>query len=111
MTNIEALQSVIGINYPFDANMFTKALIDASILPGCLTLVASDDYGALNVKTIDLAVAGLIMNVVASPDIAEGGLKLTQADRATLLQLRTTILNKYSLSESTGFIKDASNVW
>lgn len=104
MTNLQALQSSIGINYPFDANMYSKALIDQG-------LNEADPYTIQNVRGIDLAFAGLIQTVLVSPDIAEGGYKITQADRNALEALRISILNKYGLAPSTGFVTDASNKW
>lgn len=111
ITNIEALQSVIGINYPFNDNMYSKAFIDASILPGCLNLNPTDEYVSANAKTVDLCVAGLILTVILSPDIKEGGYSVTQADRQALLTLRSQLLAKYGISSGTGFVNDASNVW
>jgi uncharacterized protein DUF6706 len=104
MTNLQALQSIIGVNYPFDANMYSKALIDQG-------LTEDGTYSIDNVKAIDLAFAGLIQTVLVSPDIAEGGYKITQADRNTLEALRISILNKYGLAPSTGFVTDKSNLW
>lgn len=111
MTNLQALQSVIGGNYPFDANMYTKALIDASAIPGCLNLDPADDYSATNIKTVDLAIAGLIFTVILSPDIAEGGYKVSQSDKNALTTLRNQLLSKYGLTPVTGSISNASNVW
>lgn len=104
MTNLEALKSIIGGNYPFDNNMYSKALIDQGISE-------TDTYSILNIKPIDLAYAGLIQTLIVSPDIGEGSYKLTVADRADLIKIRTAILNKYGLSESTGFVKDRSDIW
>lgn len=104
MTNLEALQSIIGGNYPFDQNMYTKALIDQGIL-------GTDTYSVNNVKAVDLACAGLIQVIIVSPDISEGSYKITVADRNALQKLRTSLLNKYGLAESTGFIYDGSNSW
>lgn len=111
MTNLQALQSVIGVNYPYDANMYSKALIDASAIPGCLTLAEGDEYVAANAKTIDLCVAGLVLTIISSPDVQEGGYKVTVADRQALLTLRNTLLAKYGISYGTAFINDASSVW
>lgn len=104
MTNLEALQSIIGINYPFDPNMYQKALIDANLDP---TLT----YISANGQAIDLCVVGLILTIIASPDVKEGGYTITVADRQALLTLRATLLAKYGISSGTGFIKDASNIW
>lgn len=104
MTNLTALQSVIGGNYPFDANMYEKALIDKNIN-------SADQYTATNEKPIDLCVVGLIPTLIAACDIKEGGYSVTVADRAALLSLRSLLLVKYGLSDNSAFVKDASNVW
>ena len=105
MTNLEALQSIIGINYPLDANVFSKALIDQG-------LTESDTYSGGNVKSIDLAYAGVLQTIIVSPDIKEGGYSVTQADRNALIKLRSSILAKYGIPDgSVGTITDKSYVW
>lgn len=110
MTNLEALQSVIGINYPFDANMYEKAFIDASLYPGCVLLDMTMDYGPSSVKTTDLAIAELIKTILLAPDIEEGALKLTGAQKTALLSLRTSILGKYGIN-ATGAVITSQRVW
>lgn len=104
MTQLEALRSVIGVNYPFDDNMYDKALIDQG-------LVGTDDYAAGNAKSIDLAVVGLIPTLIAACDIKEGGYSVTVADRTALLKLRSLLLAKYGLSDNSATVTDASNMW
>lgn len=112
MTNLEALQSIIG-NYQFPDNTYIKALIDVSVMPNCLTLDPAQPYVAANIMTVDIAVAGLIKIVIINPDIKEGGYELSTADRAILMELRKDLLLKYGLTDELGYstIKNASFLW
>lgn len=104
MTNLKALQSTIGSNYPFADETYLKALIDANINP-------TADYSSTNTKVIDLCVAGLIPTLILAVDLKEGGYSVTVGDRAALLALRKSILNKYGIPDGSATINDASNLW
>lgn len=105
MTNLEALQATIGSNYPLDPNLYTKALIDQNIIPG-------DEYIALNARGIDLAFAGVLLTVITSVDIKEGGYSVTNADRASLIKVLNGIYAKYGLPLfGTPTMNNASNKW
>lgn len=104
MTNLQALQSVIGVNYPFDTNMYLKALIDVNIDP-------AENYTGSNGKAIDLCVAGLIPTLIMACDIKEGGYSVTVADRNALNTLRKNLLAKYGISDGSAVIRDGSNLW
>lgn len=90
MTNLEALQSVIGSNYPFDENIYQKALVDQDINP-------DDSYSSENKKGIDLAFAGILLSVIVSVDIQEGGYKVTNADRNALIKILNSIYQRWDL--------------
>lgn len=106
MTNLEALQSVIGGNYPFDENAYQKNLLDNG-------LNASDAYSSANIKAIDICFAGMLLTVITSVDIKEGGYSVTNADRDALIKVMNGIYTKYGLPIFVGAAKlnDASNKW
>ncbi len=104
MTNLEALQGIVGNNYPFNPNAFDKNLIDQG-------LNRSDIYTVANMKAVDLAAVGLINTLITSVDVSEGGYKITVGDRADLLKLRSSLLAKYGISDGSATINDASDRW
>lgn len=106
MTNLEALQSIIGVNYPFDTLTYQKALIDQG-------LNDSDSYSVANAKGIDLAFAGVLLTVITSVDIKEGGYAVTNADRDALIKILNAIYNKWGLPPLVGapILRNASNKW
>lgn len=106
MTNLQALQSIAGINYPLDANIYLKALIDNSI-------DGTGMYVAENEKGIDLCFAGILKSQIVSVDIKEGGYQVTNADRNAMLTVLNGIYQKYGLPLfSLGpKIRNASNLW
>lgn len=104
MTNLQALQSIIGFNSNLPALLFEKALIDAG-------LSEMDIYSADNEMKIDICAAGLILVIVTAPDIKEGGYELTAGDRKDLLEVRGLLLGKYGLNTGTAQINNVSNRW
>lgn len=104
ITNLQALQQKIGLNYQLDDNFFQVGLIDAGIDP-------DGNYTSDNTRAVDLCAADLILNLVTGTDIKEGGYTLTQGDRAALHKTRSLILHKYGLSDNTNTLTDRSNGW
>jgi hypothetical protein len=106
MTNLEALQSIVGVNYPFGINTYNKALIDQGLNP-------SDDYSLSNSKSIDLAFAGVLITVITSVDIKEGGYQVTNADRDALIKVLNGIYNKYGMPPftATPVLQAVYNKW
>ncbi|MEO7016278.1 MAG: DUF6706 family protein [Leifsonia sp.] len=106
MTNLEALQSIVVNNYPFDQNLFAKALIDNGI-------DATATYVADNQKPIDLCFAGILITAITNVDISEGGYKVTNADRQSMIAVINGIYAKYGLPLFTAgaVFQNGSNKW
>lgn len=106
MTNLEALQSIAGINYPMDANIYLKALIDNKI-------ISTEDYVLENERSIDLCFAGILKTQITAVDIKEGGYQVTNADRNAMIEILNGIYAKYGLPLFTvgSKINNASNLW
>lgn len=90
MTNLDALNSVIGGNYPLDPNVFEKGLEDNG-------LSAADTYSGTSLKSIDYAAMDIILSLLLQPDIEEGGYKVSQSDKNALITVRNTLRTKYGL--------------
>ncbi|MBF9252482.1 hypothetical protein I2I11_04180 [Pontibacter sp. 172403-2] len=95
MTNLEAVKSTVGANYPLDASVYIKAMIDAGIAPEGV-------YSKENAKAVDVCAAALILVLLASPDLREGSYQVTLADRTNLMNVRKALLSKYGLQTGTG---------
>jgi len=95
MTNLEAVKGTVGLNYPLDANTYQKAMIDAGIVPDAA-------YSKEQEKAVDVCAASLILTLLTSPDLREGGYQVSLTDRATLLNVRKAILSKYGLPSGNG---------
>ena len=98
MTYKEALRSVV--NYPLTDSSLEKALLDAG-------LVATDTYTQSDQKAIDLVAAELLLVVCTSPDISQGGYRVSIGDRGLLMNARNKLLAKWGKG---GGIR-AGNYW
>lgn len=84
-TNWEAAKSSIGANYPFDDEAYKVGLTqvgldpDAEFAPG---------------KGFDLGIAQLILLLITSADIKEGGYAVS-LDRDALFRVRQSLLDKW----------------
>ncbi len=96
MTNLEALNGVIGGNYPFDTNIFEKALGDQK-----LDKDAEYDFSDSSQKAVDYATMNVILTVVLRPSIDEGGYKVSDTDKQSLLDVRNSLRTKYGLPVDT----------
>jgi len=95
MTNLEAVKGTVGLNYPLDASVYSKAMIDAAIEPEGV-------YSKENAKAVDVCAASLILTLLTSPDLREGGYQVTLADRTVLLNVRKALLSKHGIATGTG---------
>lgn len=100
MTNLEALK--FKINYPLQEGSFSLALIEADIDP-------SLEFNKVNSKALDIAASGLILQILTSPNISEGGYSISISDKEALLKLRSMLLAKWDLPDTeASTINDAS---
>lgn len=95
MTNLEAVKSTVGYNYPLEDNTYLKALIDADLEPAA-------EYAKANAKAVDLCAAALILTLLSSPDLREGSYQVSLSDRASLLSVRKALLAKHGVPDNTG---------
>jgi hypothetical protein len=106
MTNLEALQSIVVNNYPLNPNLFLKALIDNGI-------DGTADYTVDNQKPLDLCLAGILITAISNVDVTEGGYKVTNADRPSMITVINGIYSKYGMPLFTagGVLNNASYKW
>lgn len=102
MTNWEAAKVSVGSNYPFDDQAYKVGLIsvgldpDAEMVPG---------------KQYDLAVANLILYLITSADISEGGYSV-KLDRDAMFRVRQALLAKWGSPLPEGpVLRDRSYLW
>lgn len=102
MTNLEAAKAGIGANYPFDDETYELGLANVGL----------DKDGAFVAgKTFDYALASLILLLIASADIREGGYAVS-LDREALLKVRSALLFKWGLPDNTQpYLKNKSYLW
>jgi hypothetical protein len=92
MTNFEALRAML--TYPVDDAMLTLALTNRGIAPTGLT--ENDTYTIGNKESVDLAYADILMLLVSSPNISEGGYSVSLADKASLKEVANGIYDRYN---------------
>ena len=103
MTIKEALQAIV--NYAFISPFaFDKAIVDAG-------LVASDEYTQQDQKAVDLCAAGLLLTVLISPKVSEGGFSISPGDIQSIKETRSLILKKYSLDDELKPSIKAPKLW
>lgn len=102
MTNLEALKA--AVNYPISTNQATLALLDRSLTP-------ADTYTAVS-KEFELAKADILMLLISSANIAEGGYSISMTDKSNMMKMASQIYTKHGVSNPLApQIKDASNRW
>lgn len=94
MTNLEAITA--KLNYPLTENTFIVALEDRGVV--------SDNVYASG-EAFDLAYADVIITLVTTPNITEGGYSISLTDKKTLLALADKIYMKYSVANPLGSLK------
>lgn len=102
MTNLQAAQSTIASNYPFDDEAFKAGLISVGLDP---------DADQIAGKGFDLALAGLILFLITSADVSEGGYSV-KLDRDALMKVRNSLLAKWDSQVPTGAtLRDRTYYW
>ena len=94
MTNLEAITA--KLNYPLSENTFIVALEDRGVV---------SDGVYVTCEAFDLAYADVIITLVTTPDIREGGYSISLADKKTLLSLADKIYTKYSVENPMSSLK------
>lgn len=102
MTNLEAAKAAIGANYPWTDDSFRLGLVGQGLDPQ-----ATQDPG----KKFDLALAALVLYLITSADIKEGGYAVN-LDRDAMLAARKALLAKWDEPDGTGAIlRDRTYMW
>ena len=94
MTNLEAIKG--KLSYPLSENAFILALTTRGL-----------DYTVRYTggQSFDLAYADLIVVLLTTPNITEGGYSVSLSDRAILLKLASAIYTKYEVDNPLGSLK------
>ena len=85
MTNYEAIKSKVG--YPLSKNAFYLALENRG-------LISTDTYTVSNKQLLELAYADLIVTILSSPDVREGGYYVAMNDRRYLINIANGIYQR-----------------
>ena len=85
MTNLEAIKA--KLNYPLTDNAFSLALQDRG-------LSSAGIYSGG--ESFDLAYADVITTLATSPDITEGGYRISLPEKTNLLKIAEGIYTRYS---------------
>lgn len=90
MTIKEALTSTVNFSIP--DNRIEKALIDAA-------LIGTADYTADHEQAVDTCMAGLLLTLATTADIAEDDVSVKLPSREVLLKARTALIDKWKPAE------------
>lgn len=103
MENWEAAKSSVGSNYPFDDEAYKVGLTSVGLDP-----TAEFTPG----KSFDLGIAHLILFLIMSADIKEGGYAVS-LDRDALFRVRQSLLDKWDVQTPSGgpVLRDKSFLW
>lgn len=103
MTNQEAL--VASVNYPVNDNVTLKCLADHSIS-------ASGSYSSTS-KDFELAIADLLLVLVTSANVSEGGMSIAPVEKKMLLSRANSIYAKHGVAPTTGnpTVSNRSYLW
>ena len=106
MTTLKALQSKAGLNYPFTEDTCLTALIEQG-------LTGSEQYSIEYVEQVEKACAGLILALVTSADVTEGGYSVSLPNRDALIKVYNIYANKWGWPEydDQPTITDKSFLW
>jgi hypothetical protein len=94
MTNLEAITA--KLNYPLSENTFIVAMEDRG---------AVSDAVYAGGKAFDLAYADVIITLLTTPNITEGGYSISLSDKQTLLNLADKIYTTYSVANPMSSLK------
>lgn len=102
MTNLEAAKAAVGANYPWNDTTFQLGLVSVGLDPAAQMVSG---------KAFDAALAALILYLITSADITEGGYSV-KLDRKAMLEARKALLAKWDLPDGTGpTLRDRTNLW
>lgn len=103
MTNIEAIEARIGLNYPIEDATFQAAIAESGITPG-------DEY--VPGRAFDTALIAIIDTLIGSAErISEGGYTV-QLNLDALYRLRSLLSRKWGLPDlSQPYLVDRTNRW
>lgn len=85
MTNYEAIKAKLG--YPLSKNAFDLALLNRGI-------TSTDTYTVSNKGLLELVYADLLVSILSSPDVREGGYYISMNDRKYLINVANGIYKK-----------------
>lgn len=100
MTIAEGLKALAG--YPVENIEVEVVCVDHG-------LKTTDSYAG-RTKTIDLALADLLLIIINKPNISEGGFSISLTDKKNLVNNRNQILSKHGLS-ADGPVITSPKVW
>lgn len=103
MTNLEAIQAKIGLNYPIDDATFEVAIAESGIDPN------AEFKGGRN---FDFAFIAIINSLLASAErISEGGYT-AQLNLDALMRLRSFFYRKWGVPDPNGaYLVDRTYMW
>lgn len=103
MTNREALEARIGLNYPIEEQTFCVAVAEAGLDPNGKFTPG---------RSFDRALIAVIDTLIGSAErITEGGFT-SQLDLEALLKLRSMIARKWDWPDTTGpYLTDRTYMW
>lgn len=103
MENWEAAKHTVGSNYPFDDEAYKVGLTSVGLDPS-----AQHSAG----QGFDIAVANLILYLITSADIREGGYAVS-LDRDALFRVRQALLDKWDSNIPNGgpTLRDRTYLW
>jgi|SRR5690606_13005762 len=102
MLNWLAAKNTVGSNYPFDDEAYKVGLTSVGLDPN-VEMVPG--------KGFDLAIAQLILYLITSADISEGGYSV-ELDRDALFRVRQALLDKWDSNIPSGpILRDRSYLW
>lgn len=102
MTNLETAKSTIASNYPFDDDAYAASLTLVGLDPSAETVPG---------KGFDIAVAQMILFLITSADVSEGGYAV-KLDRDAMFRVRQALLDKWDSGIPAGpILKDRTYKW
>lgn len=103
MTNLEAIEARIGLNYPIEDATFEVAVVESGVNP--------DDMFTGG-KSFDMALIAIIDTLIGSAErISEGGYTV-QLNLDALYRLRSLLSRKWGLPDlSQPYLIDRTNRW
>ena len=103
MTNLEAIQAKVGLNYPIEDATFEIAVVESGIDP---------DAEFTGGRAFDFAFIAIIDSLLASAErISEGGYTV-QLNLDALFRLRSLLYRKWGVPDpSAPYLVDRTNRW